>query len=187
MSQQISWTLYLTKTQALCSGLDANPSYHLTHIQKYNNHRNLLAHRNVSHLLFTGLQQPGRIRKCTDPPTVAAADKRPVHWAVGWFFLFCFFVRHSALRLNRLSDCAAEPRGAVLPRRRTKTDQGCVVISQAAGEVGQVHNKQDRADSDVNFSAGVWTRFERDDEDPSTPPQNCFATWLCLVGSGAKR
>lgn len=93
ISQQISWTLYLTKktksTVLRTQTVYTNPPYHL-HTHPWIPPQDLLAHRNVSHLLFTGLHNPGWKR--TDLPTCG----RLVELSADFFFFPGFEIKQTA-------------------------------------------------------------------------------------------
>lgn len=162
------------KQKALCSGLDSNlvhqsfPS--LTHIQKFN-HR-ICLHTETYHICF--------LLDCTtglDPETLWSADERQVGWAVGWFFF-----RHSALRLNRLSDCAAEPE----EQRYHRLNGPAVCCDQSGrrGRRGFTKTGQSRLQCEFLW----WSRdaFDRDDDhSPSTVLPPDFA--LLVVEQNVRR
>lgn len=159
------------ETQALCSGLDSNCVHQsflsLAHIHK-SNPQDLLAHRNVSHLLFTGLHNPDGSGKNV-PNGRIAETVGTLLW--DW-----------ADRASEALPCPEEQR-----YHRLNWPGACCDCSGHRTKKKK-EKKEDRADCNVNFCDGVQKTFDRDSDlrrslDFST---ELNATWLCLDGSGAK-
>lgn len=172
-SQQISWTVSNKKKNTstvlrtwlkLCTPI---LRINCTHPQIQP--QDLLAHRILSHLLFTGLHNPDGIRKM-----YRSTDEWQDCWAVGtllWDWT------------DRVTDCAAEPWGAALSQ--TKLTRSMLWLFRPQDK----KKKKKRTEPTAMWislmeSRNVWQGQQlRRSLDFST---ELYATWLCLDGSGAK-
>ena len=158
MSQKISWTLYLTENTSTV--LRTRPCAPIVPIHEFN-HR-ICLHTETHRICFYRNAQSPSIRKRTDPCWRAAGSS--TCWRV--FPAQCFQIK--------LSEW---PTAAVPQTTRTGGVLWSVRLQEARGTDGRLQCEL------------LWWSLDTvgGDGAPSTAPQHCLATWLCLVASGAKR